>query len=250
MRTSEQINEIAAALAAAQAEFPPIKKGRTATVRMKAEKGGGQYQYHYADLSDIFDAVRPVLASKGLAIVQVTVNDGGAFLLTTRLMHASGQWVETDFPLTMNGTIQEVGSEQTYCRRYSLCGILGIAAEEDDDGQGANSNGDRKPQTKRTPPTQPAARQEAKATDAGAAAATGELVTDFQTFWDEAVDIRKAMHVDRQVFNNAMHKFVVAHGGDKDKVPVADLRQLLQAMTEDRFDYDNGEIRQGAASAA
>ncbi len=148
MRTSEQINEIAGALAAAQMAFPAIKKGKTANV--------GTYSYAYADLADIFDAVRPILAGKGIATIQVMSGNEQGYELTTRLMHSSGQWVETDFPLRMAGKIQEVGSELTYARRYALCGILGIAAEEDDDGKAANET-KQQPRQQQRPPQRPQA---------------------------------------------------------------------------------------------
>ncbi|MDA8311458.1 MAG: ERF family protein [Actinomycetota bacterium] len=128
MRSSEQIDQLAAALAAAQAAFPPVKKDRTATVPTKT---GGTYSYHYADLTDLLDAVRPVLTANGLAVVQ----GGTGERMVTRLVHTSGQWIESDGTLpATQATPQGLGSAITYARRYWLSALLGIAAEEDDDG--------------------------------------------------------------------------------------------------------------------
>ena len=63
-RTSNDITEIATALAAAQGEYPPIKKERTANV--KSDKGG--YEYKYADIGDVLAATLPVLSKHGLAL--------------------------------------------------------------------------------------------------------------------------------------------------------------------------------------
>ena len=56
--------------------------------------------------------------------------------LETTLLHTSGQWIKSEYPL-LQGTAQQTGSSLTYARRYSLSSIAGIAADEDDDGTSA-----------------------------------------------------------------------------------------------------------------
>ena len=56
-----------AAFVKAQAEFPPIGKGQKATIPTKS---GGSYDYTYASLPDVLDAVREVLAKNGFAVAQ------------------------------------------------------------------------------------------------------------------------------------------------------------------------------------
>ena len=154
MRTSEQIDQLAAALAAAQAAFPPIQKDRTATVPTKT---GGTYAYTYADLASFLDAVRPALAANGLSITQGGTGDH----LVTRLLHVSGQWIESDgiLPATQ-ATPQGLGSAVTYARRYWLTALLGVVAESDDDG--ALGTQEAKPRRRR------------------ASSETGEAITDAQ----------------------------------------------------------------------
>lgn len=128
-----------AALAAAQVELTDPKKDRTATVPMKA---GGQYSYRYADLAGILQIVRPVLAKHGIALSQPCSMDDHAVYVTTILRHSS------DPALTMECTlswgipekIQDMGGSVTYLRRYTLCSLLAIAADDDDDAQAANSS--------------------------------------------------------------------------------------------------------------
>jgi len=128
MKTSEQISELAAALAAAQGMMENAVMNRI----------NPHFKSKYADLAAIFDAARKPLSANGLAIVQ-TIGDG---VLHTRLLHTSGQWIASEHPLPMSGRPQEIGSALTYARRYSLSALIGIAADEDDDANAANrSNG-------------------------------------------------------------------------------------------------------------
>lgn len=125
--------ELAAALAKAQAAFPAITRSRTVRVKTKV---GGEYVFKYAPLDKIFDAVRKPLADNGLAITQLI--DGQE--LVTMLLHSAGATISGRAPLPNSGTIQEFGSAITYLRRYALQAILGIASEEDDDGNAASGN--------------------------------------------------------------------------------------------------------------
>jgi hypothetical protein len=130
----EPIGNLAAALAAAQGELPAPKKTKTAKVR--SEKGN--YEYHYADLADVIEISKAILAKHNLAVSQMpTVFPNGNLVLVTRLMHKSGESIEAVYPLPSGGKPQEMGSALTYARRYCYCAILGIAADADDDGEAA-----------------------------------------------------------------------------------------------------------------
>lgn len=123
MKTSEQISELAAALAAAQGMMENAIMNRL----------NPHFKTKYADLAAVLNAARKPLSANGLAIVQ-TIGDG---VLHTRLLHTSGQWIASEHPLLMSGRPQEIGSALTYARRYSLSALIGIAADEDDDATGA-----------------------------------------------------------------------------------------------------------------
>lgn len=130
MSRSESIKELAAALAAAQGSFPPIVKNKTAKVPMKA---GGQYSYKYADLSEIFDCIMPTLSKNGLAITQSPTMDAAhGLILETTIMHSSGEWVSGLYPLNKKERPQEMGSEISYAKRYTITSMLGIQADDTD----------------------------------------------------------------------------------------------------------------------
>ena len=59
MQTSEQINEIATALVAVQAQVAHVKATHAGNVNNR-----------YASLADVIDTVRPVLIEHGIAVVQ------------------------------------------------------------------------------------------------------------------------------------------------------------------------------------
>ncbi len=138
MRTSENLDQLATALAKAQAAFEVAGKDKSA----KITSAKGNYSYSYADLPTIVAACRPALAAAGLSVIQAVSARGADVTVTTRLLHASGQWVsDEDAPLTMtarDNSPQAIGSACTYARRYGLMTLLGVVAgDEDDDAQSA-----------------------------------------------------------------------------------------------------------------
>lgn len=138
MKTSESISDLCAALAKAQADFKNVARDKEVTVKTKT---GGSYKFAYAPFESIVDAIRTPLGSNGLSFIQSASNVDGQLTLLTRLMHASGQWIETATPIVVseNGA-QALGSGITYSKRYALTALLGIAADEDDDGNLADGN--------------------------------------------------------------------------------------------------------------
>ena len=98
-------------------------------------------------LDVLIDTAKPLLNKNGLSYIQSCSGDGQNITVTTLLMHSSGEWVETD-PLTLKAdkpTAQGAGSAITYGRRYALAAALGLASDEDDDGNHA-SKPPQKPQ--------------------------------------------------------------------------------------------------------
>ena len=134
---SQNIGNIALAMSKLQGTVGLIPKSKTAIVPMKS---GGQFKYSYADLADIWDAIRNSLMQNELAVSQFFCNEGSKEFLTTIVVHSSGEWIKSILELSQHEKIQEMGSEITYLRRYALSSILGIAADEDEDGQMANNS--------------------------------------------------------------------------------------------------------------
>jgi hypothetical protein len=136
MKTSDSINELAAALAKAQLKI------KNATLN----KINPHFRSKYADLAAVRDAVTGPLAEQGLSITQMTGESEGKLVVYTRLLHSSGQWIESAYPI-INDTNkpQAMGSALTYARRYSIAALCNIASEEDDDGNEAQEHGRKDP---------------------------------------------------------------------------------------------------------
>lgn len=128
MRTSEAINEISLDLSKAQAVIVnPAKDGNNPHFRSK-----------YATLDTGLNIVRECMSKHNISVVQATRVEGNVLMLDTRLAHKSGQWIEAEYPVcAFPAKQQEMGSALTYSRRYSLFSLVGIAGEEDDDGNAA-----------------------------------------------------------------------------------------------------------------
>jgi hypothetical protein len=128
---TENTADLATALAKAQA-----------TMKAAAmDKMNPHFKNKYASLAAVIDAIRKPLADNGLCYTQTTEVREGGFVLVTTLHHASGQWIAGEYPLPVGVKPQELGSALTYARRYCLSAIACIAADEDDDAEGARTNG-------------------------------------------------------------------------------------------------------------
>lgn len=159
LERSQSFALIATALAKAQGEFPPIEQNCTATIQTRA---GGKYTYDYADLAAIREAIAPALAKYGLALVQAVGNgpvgepgsQGETYIevrVQTELIHESGEWFRTPIlsVVVEDEEIKEIGIATTYCRRYQVQTLLGIAPEQD---KGAEGQGERKSEARSAPP--------------------------------------------------------------------------------------------------
>lgn len=130
MTASPMKSELAFALAKVQGAIVPPKKD-TANPFFKSK---------YADLAGVWESVRGLLSSNGLAFLQLPTADGQRVSVTGKLMHVSGESIESTITGNAADTKpQSIGSCITYLRRYQMSAMLGIAAE-DDDGNAASGN--------------------------------------------------------------------------------------------------------------
>jgi hypothetical protein len=161
---------LAAALAAFQAELPKLTKDQNAKVQGETQDGRKiNYSYGYADLSQVTEGVSPALGKHGLSFTSFpTVNENGAFVLAYSLLHEGGEMRDGLWPLPdPNRTKpQQLGSAITYARRYAFMAVTNtFPGGEDDDGaaaapiqqQGYDNRQDRqRPQNAPTSPAAPA----------------------------------------------------------------------------------------------
>lgn len=125
---SAEVDQVFAALAAAQADLRNTEKNRTG------------HNYKYADLAGILSDLRPVFSKHGLFVVQwpSPLSEEGQISISTMIGHSSGQWMKLgDCGMSLEANrgmskAQAIGSVMTYARRYALQAALGISSTDDD----------------------------------------------------------------------------------------------------------------------
>lgn len=129
MKSSEQINELAAALAKAQAELRNPAFDST----------NPHFKSKFSSLAQVRDTITPTLAKHGLSVAQLATNDDqGRPSVETVLLHSSGQWLSSTLAVPVGkADAHGAGSAITYARRYSLMSIVNVVGDEDDDGNSA-----------------------------------------------------------------------------------------------------------------
>lgn len=140
MITSDTIGHLAGALAKVQGSLRPVAMNKTNPF----------LKNRYADLGAIIDGIRDLCAENGISVVQMPTIDGGIGV-TTRIMHESGEWLESTISLPLTdergkSSAQAAGSIITYLRRYALAAAFGVVADEDADGSEAPPASNGKPE--------------------------------------------------------------------------------------------------------
>ncbi len=126
MKTSSEINELAFALSKAQGQMTGAEKTEA-----------NFFKGRYADLREVIKAISKPFSNNELCFVQGAEFREGHISIKTRIMHSSGQWIESEtiLPPTKND-VHGYGSAITYGKRYGLQALAGVPSI-DDDGQEA-----------------------------------------------------------------------------------------------------------------
>jgi ERF superfamily protein len=148
-RSSESVAAIATALAKAQTELSNPEKAMMGTVYNN--RSNSPQTFRYASLSSGLDIIRKTLGTAQIAITQTTGIDrvSGMVNLTTVLLHTSGEWISSDWPvcqISETSAPRRMGAALTYARRYALFTMVGIAGEDDLDAPDLTNdrpNGDK-----------------------------------------------------------------------------------------------------------
>ncbi len=209
-RCSESVAAIATALAKAQTELSNPEKAMIGSVYNT--RTDTQQTFRYASLSSGLDIIRKVLGTQQIAVTQTTDIDrtNGTVNLTTLLVHTSGEWISSDWPvcqLSETSAPRRMGAALTYARRYALFTMVGIAGEDDLDAPdmaSEGSKGDKKgdktaksdpaPKNRAGPPDASQSRSalpaQAKFDAAASVAATQELIKEIQTLSEDELKAR------------------------------------------------------------
>ena len=99
------------------------------------------FKSKYAPLSEVLNTVRPILAKHGLSVSQDIGTNEDKVICVTTVFHESGEYYKST-PFVISGSrggkpadAQGFGAAASYAKRYQLQAVLGVAADEDDDGE-------------------------------------------------------------------------------------------------------------------
>lgn len=125
MLKSDEIDKLSSSLSKLQGEITDAHKDK---------KG---YGYNYADLSQVLDIARPLLAKHGLSVTQLLYSEEERMGVETCLLHESGQWLSSSASMMVERSkgmslAQSAGSVITYLRRYALAAMIGICQTDND----------------------------------------------------------------------------------------------------------------------
>ncbi len=147
MNQSPQLDQLFTALAKAQGEMTAASK----------DCANPFFKSRYADLSSVWNACREPLSRNGLSVLQIVQSTDTGDVLHTTLGHSSGQYMTSTMPIRIKtegkggNELQALGAAITYLRRFSLSALVGVAPDDDNDGNGSTY----KVQPKQEPVTVP-----------------------------------------------------------------------------------------------
>ena len=90
----------------------------------------------YATLDDVITCVMPALTEQGVNVATANWFIEGRPCVITTISHKSGGFRQSVFPMS-DPSPQKIGGCMTYAQRYQICSLLGLQAEDDDDGNTA-----------------------------------------------------------------------------------------------------------------
>jgi hypothetical protein len=216
MEMSPEINELAGALAKAQGAMKAASKDAV----------NPHFKSSYSTLASVWDAARGPLSANGLSLAQGAHADNQLVSITTILMHTSGQWMRDTLTMSArDASPQSVGSTISYGRRYGLSAMVGVAPDDDDDGEGTQPprNGSPRDYPRSTP-------MQTRETPAG------EFIAAKQQ--KELIDAAKAAGW----LPDALATFVKDNYGSWAKVPTAEFTKVMATMqggTEPKFEPED-----------
>jgi hypothetical protein len=105
------------------------------------------FKSSFVTIDVITDHIRPIMARHNLAVMQDVFGNGDSIVVSTMIIHSSGQWVEQSglvVPLAKKDAQTACGAV-SYARRYALLAMLNIVGtDEDIDGEDAGKEFDVK----------------------------------------------------------------------------------------------------------
>jgi hypothetical protein len=116
------MQKISQALVKFQSQLKPVNK----------DSENPFFKSSYADLSSILQSVMPLLSANGLALSQPMKVQDGITILCTKLIHDSGETIESEMILPSHADPQKFGALISYYKRYQLSALLSVSTKDED----------------------------------------------------------------------------------------------------------------------
>lgn len=222
MNRSENINELATALAKAQGQM------RNALKDTKNEF----FKSKYADLASVIEAIRTPMAENGLSYIQTTEpSEKNEVRIETSIFHSSGQWIScgTLAVPVAKADAQGYGSALTYARRYSLSAAFGVASE-DDDGNAATKAAPKQERKQAEPPP-----------EENPVEWTEDDVANLHTMCDKLFDLSEPLEGETKAKARCDFYLEQKKGGHSPEKVINRMATVIQALT-DKHKKAMGEV--------
>jgi hypothetical protein len=112
----------------------------------KPNKVNPRFKSAYVDLAELLRDIKAPLSKHNCALVQTFEVVEDKLYIVTKILHTSGDVCSVStIPVYQseakhNTAVQQLGSDITYLKRYSIATILGISSDEDGDGNSIASD--------------------------------------------------------------------------------------------------------------
>jgi hypothetical protein len=103
----------------------------------------------YADLNTHLELIEPVLKKHNVLLTQPIIMQAGKNTVLSSLIDLdSGEEIHSEFIIPEMDDMQKLGGAVTYARRYTLCSLFALKAEDDDGETAVGRGGPKKTKEK------------------------------------------------------------------------------------------------------
>lgn len=234
MQFSDDTSKLWPAFIKARGEFDPATK----------DGKNPHFRSTYATLQSVIDATQPALTANGLVQMQpIRITENGDMVVQTYITHTSGQFIMSEYPVSVansNNRSQAEGSAVTYARRYSLMAMLGLAPEDDDDGN-ANHGEYRRASSRQSQKSQ----QPSRSTPEPQSKAEPKLGSDAKAFMKKV----ESLGFDQRAFTAMRYEAQSLFTGTEYQDVIAQMMVIYARKEKEYLEHEQAEAEKALRDA-
>jgi hypothetical protein len=117
--------------------YTKLHKAKLSIGKVVKNAKNPHFKKNYADINALIETVEPILLENGLLLLQPVINGK---VCTQIIDIETGEKLESIIELDTKLNAQQLGSQITYYRRYTLQSLLSLQAEDDDGTKASQPN--------------------------------------------------------------------------------------------------------------